>query len=198
MTIPGSRISIRRAGNPEDLSCGLAFLTDQYRKAFDVSPSPPDHLLVAWQDGVVVGTIGVNVRKAEGGLRLARLYRFERASAPLPVEFDRTAEIAKWAAETGGISCALLSAAIRFSILLGKEHGWCEHNPGVGRIFRRFGVMLFPVPGAKRDDALVETYHRPYYERNQVGLSMFSLRDAREVLDEYLRTHGIDADYSFA
>ena len=170
-----------------DLVEGLAFLDASYQKAFSVSPSPPDHLIAARWGERVAGTIGVNFWQPGTGLRLAHLYRFDYADAPLPIDLSKTVEFGKLACETPGISGALIHAAICFALLHGNTHVWCEHTVRVNRACRRFGIIFHEVTTAQLNSSRIEEHHRKFYENNAARLYMFDLAQARKALDEFLR-----------
>ena len=183
---PIKKLDISLLVRPEDILEGLAFLESHYQRAFGVSPSSPDYLLTAREAGDIVGTIGVNFGSADRGLRLARLYIFDHAHAPLPIDFERTVEFGKWVSEVIGVSAALVHAAICFSLSEGKAYAWCEHTAALNRVCQRFGIIFHKVADAQLDRSQIEEHHRKFYENNDVQLYMFDLYQAHKALRKYL------------
>lgn len=182
-------LTIQSPAVAEDLSDGLAFLNAHYQKAFNVLPSPPDHLIVARYGNCIAGTIGVNFWHPGSGLRLAHLYTFDYAHAPLPVDLSRTAEFGKWACETRGVSGHLVHAAICFALSHQKTSVWCEHTAAVNRACKRFGIIFHAVTDATLNPSRIEDYHRKFYEDNDARLYMSDLAQARVALEHYLNMY---------
>lgn len=170
-----------------DLAAGLAYLEASYQKAFGLSPSPPDHLLVARRGDRVVGTFGVNCWHPDRGLRLAQLYRFDHARSPLPIDLCKTVEFGKWACDTSDVSALLVHAAICFSLSHQMTHVWCEHTESVNRSSRRFGIVFYEVLDTCLDRSKIEPYHQAFYDKNDAHLYMFELGQAKEALEAFLR-----------
>lgn len=180
-------IQVRFAGSGPHLREGLEFLEKRYRAAFNVHPSAPTHLLTAYQEGVVVGTIGINTATDISELRLARIFEFDHACAPFPVVPERSVEICRWSCNVPAASAQLIYAAVRLSRELGKEYVWCEHDAIVHRAARRFGIYFHAVPGAHVREEYIEPEYRAYYQRTTIDLYMFSIPQAIRALSKYLQ-----------
>jgi len=179
--------SVHSPAKGDDLVEGLAFLDQKYREVFGVSPSPPDHLLVARHGRRVAGTIGVNFSHPVIGLRLANLYQFDHARTPMPMDIDRAVDFGRLVCEMPGASGILIHEAICFSLSYGKMLVLCEHTVQVNRTCRRFGIAFHAIEGAVLDPSRIEEHHRTFYEENDVHLYMFDLAQARDALESYLK-----------
>ncbi len=189
MNIVKQRFEIRHAIDSTDRAEGLVYINEQYQKAFGVSPSPPDHLLIAWNDSRIVGTIGINEWNESTGLRLAKLYSFDHHLCPFPIDLLRSVEFARWTSQSGGVACTLLHAATEFSLARGKKYVWCEHSPAVNRICRIYGIAFFSITDAILNQEAIEDHHRAFYDSTDVHLHVFILEQAHASLTAYLERH---------
>jgi hypothetical protein len=189
MTSGNSEIAITLAQSEKELREGLAFVRTHYLKAFGVSPSSPDHLLVARMEARVIGTIGINVWSKQNGLRLATLYQFDPRCMMIPFDLRYTVEFARWACESSGVACALLHAATRFSLNRGARSVLCEHSPSVNRVCRKYGIVFYPIKDACLKWDAIEDHHRGFYDSTHAALYVFELEQAQAALKEYLDSH---------
>jgi len=187
MNNPGHALNVGPALTLEDLREGLAFVEMHYQRVFGLSPSPPDHLIIARNTSRIVGAIGVNVWQPDMGLRLARLYQFAPTDAPLPIDLPHTAEFGRWACDEEDVSGPLLHAAVCFALSHQKIYAWCEHTTTVNRACRRFGVVFHEVINARIDPSGIEECHRRFYQYNHTHLYMIELEQARIALETYLK-----------
>ncbi|CAN5741471.1 hypothetical protein BH11PAT2_BH11PAT2_00690 [soil metagenome] len=188
MLISTSTLRVEQAISPEELAAGLAFVNEQYNKAFGVIPSAPDHLLVAYHASRIVGTIGINVWNEETGLRLAKLYSFDHVNFTIPIDLPRSVEFARWACESSGVACTLLHAATCFALKLNKRYVWCEHSLAVNRICRKYGIVFHPITDATLNINAIEKYHQAFYDSTDARLFLFSLEQARPALAAYVES----------
>ncbi|MEO6536391.1 MAG: hypothetical protein ABIT47_01755 [Candidatus Paceibacterota bacterium] len=170
----------------EELTIGLKFVSDQYLRVFGVLPSPPDHLLIAWDGGKIVGTIGINVCSPHSNLRLQNLYKFDNNQKVFPFDPSLSVEFTRWASETNGVASQLLYAATCFSINLGKKFVWCEHGRIVNRVCRKYGINFYDTSSVQRDDSKIEPYYLAFYQKADPRFFMFNLDLSKSGLEQYL------------
>lgn len=177
--IPLESIRVVLADTPERWREGMAALEEAYRTAFAVTPSRPDFLFVAYAEGAVVGTIGVQVPAADG------LELWPRHGIQSPAEPERSVEVCRWTSVDESVSFALIRSCVAFCLSVGAIDGWCEQTLSVNRRTRRFGIDLRPVPRADLVPDRIPPEHRAFYDRHAVLPYRFCLRQARAALEAY-------------
>lgn len=124
------------------------FVDQEYLNLFKALPPLAQFYFVAKHNGKIVGTMSLDFSLENDSLWMEKIYRFDPATAPLPVIKEKIVQYGRWIAKVPGVSEMLTYSATVYAEKQGRIYGWCEHNDKVHRIAQRFGIIFYPVPGA--------------------------------------------------
>lgn len=168
-------IIVERATTSAAHTAGMAFLINHYTAAFNVIPSSPDHLFVAWLGAQVVGTFGVTLPEQDGQLSIQKRYDYPVTAVPENA-MQSAVEFGRWSSASPPASRLLIRAALTFSDALKKQFAWCEQGTTVHRFCTKMGLSLKPVPDATCIPDTIPLAHQAYYNNERPSLYILDIR----------------------
>src|SRR3989338_4830532 len=143
------RLHICRALSEEQFRAAALFIFQRFFSNFAAAPPPPEIIFAAFQEtGEVVGTLAVDLGRAEHPLPFEHVYAYDPAALPFKCLREETAQFGCWGATNLLASPALIFAAVGYALQVGKTYGWGILKPYACERLRAIGVKLYEVTSA--------------------------------------------------
>jgi len=126
----------------------MTYIAKKYMEYFGTSPGKSDIYLTAENNKKIIGTIALDFADASGMMPLEKIYTINRNKIPLPLTTENGAQFGRWISDNAAVSLALVYAAVRYSIKIGKDYGWLAHSDAVHRILTRQNVAFYLIQNA--------------------------------------------------
>jgi hypothetical protein len=141
------------------------FVVEQSRLSYGCEPQqPPELLFAANKGGRIVGTVGLDLCPAKGGLPVESHYETGGDRNSLFGPREKLGYFSAWRANVPSVAPWLVYISARYAVSQGRERAACELNPSSVRRLLQMGVEVSAVPGCRLLLDSIPVNQRAYYE----------------------------------
>ncbi len=128
-------------------------LEEYYHRMGGVLASTPEIIFAAFEEGVVVGTMGLEFQELCGLMPCEHTFAFDVASLKFGLNRNRTAQYTRRIIRSdykdgATLGPKLIAAVTQFALSQGKLYGFCELKPPLLRLTSKLGIELHEVKGS--------------------------------------------------
>jgi len=182
-------IYIRRSRTKKEFGLIHEFISKEYGRWFGSAPKPAQVLFGAWQNGILLGAIGLDFKKTGSPLPFEVLFDCTLLDCPALRKSAKGVQLGRWVALVRGISGALIYTACSYAIHRGKRYGWYVAKKKAANRMFQLGIIAERLDAASMRSASIPEGDLAYYaSRPRPRLYLFDLVQARQCLLPQVRS----------